>query len=112
FHANSLNIAPDGTVYVAGDGKVARFDREGKELLQVELPHIAKLLANTDGMKKKAEEQLKQQKEQMKQMLKTYEDMKKKIEDKKPEDRTKLESRQLEQYTQILNSFKESNKYY
>jgi len=112
FHANSLNIAPDGTVYVAGDGKVARFDREGKELLKVELPHIAKLLENMDGMKKKAEEQLKQQKDQYKQMLKTYEEMKKKIEDKKPEDRTKLESRQLEQYTQILDSFKVSNKYY
>lgn len=111
FHANSINIAPDGTVYVAGDGKVARFDRDGKELLKVELPHIAKLLEDKAGMKKKAEAQLKQQKDQMKQMLKTYEDMKKKIEDKKAEDRTKLETRQLEQYTQILEMYKENSKY-
>src|SRR5262249_26780922 len=27
FHANSINIGPDGTVYVAGDGRVAKFDQ-------------------------------------------------------------------------------------
>jgi hypothetical protein len=112
FHANSINVAPDGTVYVAGDGKVAQFDHDGKELNKVDLPHIAKLLADKAVMKKKAEQQLKAQKEQFTQMVKTYEDMKKKIEDKKAEDRTKLESLQLEQYNQILKSFTESKNYY
>jgi len=112
FHANSINIAPDGTVYVAGDGKVAQYDRSGKELQEVELPHIAKLLSDKAGMKKKAEEQLKSQKEQFTKMVKTYEDMKKKIEDKKAEDRTKLETLQLQQYDQILKSFTENKSFY
>jgi hypothetical protein len=112
FHANSINVAPDGTVYVAGDGKVARFDRDGKELAKVELPHIAKLLENKAAMKKQAEEQLKAQKDSYERMIKIYEGMKKKIADKKPEDRTKLEQRQLEQYDQILKSFTDSNSYY
>jgi hypothetical protein len=112
FHANSINVGPDGSVYVAGDGKIARFDRDGKLQKQAELPHIAKLLADKDGMRKKAEEQLKQQKENFAQMVKTYEDMKKKLEGKKEEDRTKLEKRQLEQYDLIIKSFDEQKKFY
>lgn len=112
FHANSVNVGPDGAVYVAGDGKIARFDRDGKLQKRVELPHIAKLLVDKAGLRKKAEDQLKQQKENFERMVKTYTDMKKKIADKKEEDRTKLEKRQLEQYDQIIKSFDENKKYY
>src|ERR1043166_2472034 len=37
FHANAVNGA-DGTIYIAGDGKVARFDAKGKDLGVIELP--------------------------------------------------------------------------
>src|SRR4051794_25952861 len=29
FHAQAVNCGPDGTIYVAGDGKIARFDKAG-----------------------------------------------------------------------------------
>src|ERR1700741_4344880 len=44
FHAHSVNVGLDGTVFVAGDGKVAKFDTDGKQLAVIELPHIADLL--------------------------------------------------------------------
>jgi hypothetical protein len=112
FHANSINVGPDGSVYVAGDGKVSKYGADGKLLAHKSLPHIAELLKDAKGMRKKAEEQLKQQKESFAQSIKTYEGMKKKLEEKMAEDRTKLEQRQLEQYTQILKSFEETKKYY
>src|SRR5205823_4066287 len=65
FHAHSLNAAPDGTVYVAGDGKVARFDKDGKAIGEAtELPHITELFKDKDALKTKAEETLKKEKEQ------------------------------------------------
>ena len=66
FHAHSINAGPDGTVYVAGDAKVARFDRDGKSLGDpVELPHIADLLKDEKALRAKAEVALKREKEQI-----------------------------------------------
>ncbi len=117
FHAHSLNVGNDGTVYVAGDGKIARFDKTGKAIgTTLEIPHIAELFKDKDAMKKKAEESLKQQKEQF---LKAIQDAKKqleerikKIEEKKPEDRTKTEVKQLEQSQAILKSYASSEDFY
>lgn len=112
FHANSINAGPDGTVYVAGDGKVAKYDPSGTALGETELPHIANALKDEKGMRKRAEDQIKTQKESFARSIKTYEDMKKKLEAKKAEDRTKLEETQLKQYEMILKSFDQTKKYY
>ena len=117
FHAHSINTAPDGTVYVAGDGKVARFDKAGKSLGEpVELPHVTELLKDRDALRKKSEVRLKKEKEQneasMKEIKKQMADRIKKLEEKKEEDRTKTEKRQLEQYRMILKSYEESDNYY
>jgi len=117
FHAHALNAAPDGTVYVAGDGKVARFDKSGKAVSgPVELPFVADLLKDKDALRKKAEENLKQQKEQivvsLKKVKKQFEDQVKKIEAKAEDDRTKTEKRQLQQAKAILKSYEQSEEYY
>ena len=46
FHANAVTGGPDGTIYIAGDGKVARFDGKGKDLGILELPHMKALLTD------------------------------------------------------------------
>jgi hypothetical protein len=112
FHAHSINSGPDGTVYVAGDGKVAKFSKDGKDLGMIELPHIKELLADKDGMKQQAEDQLKRQKDSFAQAKKSILANKKAIEDKKEADRTDLEKRQLEQFEQILKSYEQSEKFY
>ncbi|HVK09294.1 MAG TPA: hypothetical protein VM597_11000 [Gemmataceae bacterium] len=117
FHAHSINAAPDGTVFVAGDGRVARFDRDGKALGEpVELPHVAELLKDKDALRAKAEARLKKEKEQneasMKQIKKQFEDKIAELEKKKEEDRSKTEKRQLEQYKAILKSYAENDNYY
>lgn len=105
FHANSLNAGSDGTVYVAGDGRVAKFSPDGKDLGVVELPHIKELLADKDGLRKQAEDQLKRQKELYANALKAMLERKKAIEDKKEADRTDLEKRQLQQYESTIKVY-------
>lgn len=107
FHANSLNAGPDGTVYVAGDGRVAKFSPEGKELGVVELPHIKELLANKEGLRKQAEDQIKRQQDLYANALKAMMDRKKVIEGKKEADRTDLEKRQLQSYEASIKAYEQ-----
>src|SRR5688572_12139756 len=79
FLAQSINVGPDGTVFVAGDGQVARFDPDGKALGQVELPHIADLLKNKEKMRADAEKQLQQQRDQFDKIKKQFTEQKEKL---------------------------------
>ncbi len=115
FHAHSINSAPDGTVYVAGEGKVARFSKDGKAMGEpTELPHITELFKDKAALRKSAEETLKKEKEQMaasiKQIRKQFEATIKKIEDVKEEDRTKAQIRQLQQAKDILKTYETMEK--
>ncbi len=119
FHATAVNAGPDGTIFVAGDGKVAKFDKAGKAVGGVaELPFIAELLKDKDKMKARAEKQIKDQKESFGTMVKQYKDRAAKLEEKekaakeKGEELSKTDAAQLKQNKQIIDSFKESEKYY
>lgn len=73
FAPQAINVGPEGTVYVAGDGRIARFDADGKLLGNQELPHIAAITSDTDELRKQAEQQLEQSKKQYTSILKQYE---------------------------------------
>lgn len=115
FHGQAVNAGADGTVFVSGDGKLARFDKAGKQIgTTAELPHVADLLKNTDELKKKAEEQLKREKEQFAKAIgdakKQFSDQIKKLEEKKKEDRTKTEERQLDQFKKLVEQYDQMEK--
>lgn len=119
FHANALNTAPDGTVYVAGDGKLAKFDKAGKALGGVvDLPFIADMVKDKNKLKAMAEKQMKAQKASFEGMVKQFKDRAAKLEAKekaakeKGEELTKSEKTQLTQSRQILDSYKDMDKYY
>ncbi len=119
FHANAVNAGPDGTIYVAGDGKLAKFDKAGKQIGEViELPFIADMTKDKDALKAKAEKQIKAQKDSFLNMVKQYKDRVTKLEEKekaakeKGEELAKADVTQLKQNLQIIESFKESEKYY
>ncbi|MFM7148360.1 MAG: hypothetical protein ACKO23_00795, partial [Gemmataceae bacterium] len=86
FMGHSINVGPDNHVYVAGEGKVARFDREGKLLSEIELPYIAEVMKNKEAMRKEAEQELKQQQESFQ---KTVEQFKKRGDELKKIDEDK-----------------------
>jgi hypothetical protein len=112
FHVNSVTGGPDGSIYLAGDGKLAKFDRTGKEVSTVDLPHMKEILADESGIKKRAEDQIKQQRDNFTKQVQVYKDRAKAIEDKAEGDRSELEKRQLTQYKSILKSFEQTEKFY
>ncbi|HMP17644.1 MAG TPA: hypothetical protein PKD72_11515, partial [Gemmatales bacterium] len=112
FTGQAICGSSDGKIYVAGDAHIACFDEHGKLEKKVELPHISKLIKNTEQLKKDAEAQLKMEKGSFEQSVKQISDMKQKIEDKKVEDRTAREKQMLKQYEAILESYKQTEEYY
>ena len=113
FHAHSLNVAPDGSLFVAGDGKVARFGKDRKQIgATVELPHIAELLKGSDALKEKAEKQVKAQKDNFANTVRQFKERLEKLEAKKPEELTKTEAAQLKNLKQNIESFKQTEKHY
>jgi hypothetical protein len=109
FHAHSINVSPDGVAYVAGDGKVARFDKAGNAVgAPFELPHIASLLQDEAGLRRRAEEQVKGEARRLAdaaQTRKQFEDRVKALEAKPAAERSRTEARQLEQAKMLLESF-------
>lgn len=117
FHAHSLNAAPDGTVYVAGDARVARFGKDGKAVgAPVELPYITDLLNDKAALRAKAEVSLKREREQIVKSLgeakKQFTEKVKQLEAKAEADRSKTEQRQLTQYKSILKSYEQNEEFY
>ncbi len=60
FVAQAINVDPAGRVYVAGRGKIARFDQQGKLELLIELPFISAMLKDQEKLKKLATAQKQQ----------------------------------------------------
>ena len=64
FAVQAIAAAPNGSIFVAGNGKIAKFDGDGKLLATTDAPHVAALLKNSARMKEEAEAQLEEEKEQ------------------------------------------------
>jgi hypothetical protein len=112
FKAQCIASGSDGKIYVAGDAHVATFEANGKLIKSMELPHIAKLASNKEQMKKDAEAQIKQEKASFAQQIKQINEMKEKLEKKKAEELTARDKQMIKQYEQILESYKQQDKYY
>jgi hypothetical protein len=96
FIGQSIGVGPDGAVYVAGDGQVARYSAAGKLLTKVEVPHIAEVLKNQDQLRASAEAQVKAQKESIEETKKAFAEQAKELRDKGTDKLSEDEKQQLE----------------
>ena len=53
----AICVADDGTVYVAGDGRIVHLDSKGKVLTTVDSPHVGDMEKFAENVKKEAIEQ-------------------------------------------------------
>jgi hypothetical protein len=97
FAAQSINVGPDGTVYVAGSGNVAKFSPDGKLVKKVELPHIAEFLKNKDAIRKRAEEEARERTQSFKQFVKASRERIKRLEKKPADERSESDKLTIEQ---------------
>jgi sugar lactone lactonase YvrE len=68
----AINLAADGTILVAGDGKLLRLDAEGKELALVDSPHAESIRQSSDKIREEVVEQHKQQFDMLPQIVASY----------------------------------------
>jgi hypothetical protein len=108
----AVGAGPDGSIFVGGNGKIAKYDADGKLLNEFELPHLAAMLADKEGLKQRAKEQIESQKNSNEQMKKTYAkqiDVLKvqiaKIEETEADDLSDADKRKLKRLKQQLTSY-------
>ncbi|MFO0811369.1 MAG: hypothetical protein U0746_22295 [Gemmataceae bacterium] len=106
FVGQSINVGPDGSIYVAGEGRIAKFDKAGKKLANVELPHVGKSLADKDALlelaKETIEENVKAYGENVKQFNEQIDALVKKLD---ASDLTATEKQQLAQYRATVKAY-------
>lgn len=107
FVAQSINSGPDGSIFVAGDGRIAKFGKDGTPIVEAEVPHLAKVLGETAELRKKAEEQLKDQIKSFEDMVKNMKDQKEKLEKKDAEELTKAEKTQIKAFEQNIKAYEQ-----
>jgi hypothetical protein len=114
FTGQSINAGPEGSVLVAGDGRLAKFDKSGKAITESELPQITALLKDSDKLRKQAKEQLDQEIEQYAEMAKQFKDqqetLKKKDTDGKISKAEKAQLQNLDQYVKMYSQMAEQQK--
>jgi hypothetical protein len=110
FKATAVSVAPDGTVFLAGSGKLAKLTAEGEIIEVVDSPW----LGDMEALKKEAEEdakaQLSEMTESMASTIERIENRIAKIEAKPEEDRTEREVKRLETLREQLTAQQEQAK--
>jgi len=96
FIGQSIGVGPDGAVYVAGDGQVARYSAAGKLLAKAEVPHLAEVLKDQDQLRASAEAQVKAQQESIAEAKKSFSEQAKQLRDKGVDKLSEEEKQQLE----------------
>lgn len=116
FAAQSIAVAPNGTVVVAGNGRIAKFDPSGKLLLQADTPHLVNILKNPESLREEAEGNLEDSKEQYEAQLKQVQEsvtpLKKELaelEKKDEADRTSSEIRRIRTVKASIKSMESLN---
>lgn len=114
FLGQAVGAGPDGSVFVGGDGKIAQYDKEGKQLRKAELPHLAAIINDKESLRKQAEQQLEEQKESIEQTRKAYEAQIRLLKRRigileEAEQRTAAEERRLKRYRQQLAQYESTD---
>ena len=74
FVGQAIATGPDGSVYVGGNGRMARFDAQGKVLAEAAAPQTT-VLADKDELQELAQEQLESEKASAAEQIKHFEEM-------------------------------------
>lgn len=100
FQPTAVNAAPDGSVFVAGMGKVAHVNADGRILKTVDSPHIGDLESFRKRIEEAAQKQLEGNTARYREQIARIEERIKAIEEKPKEEITTLDERRIQTYQQ------------
>lgn len=106
----AINVAPDGTILVAGEGELLRLSAEGKVLKKADSPHASAIREAKEEVRKQTIEQHKQQAEMLPQMLEAYDTAMKELEKQiaQLEEQGEEGKQQLEDSKNMMESYKQA----
>ncbi len=88
FSGHSVNVGPDGNIYVGGNGVVAKYDAQGKQLIRTDAPNMAAGGTDEEALRMRAKETLTEMTSAYVDALANLEKQKKEMEGKTDEELT------------------------
>jgi hypothetical protein len=106
FQAQTVNVCPDGNLIVGGDGTLARYSLQGKELARSESPHVTATKNDPDESKRRAKETLEEQRKSIEEAIKSFEEQQAEYAKRDEKSLTAEEKEAKQQIEQILPQYK------
>lgn len=106
FEPQSMNVGPNGAMFVAGDGKIAKLDRDGNVVKSGPTPQIEDPEKIEEIAKAALNEMTSQRTAVYDQQISTAEKLLDKLKEKPEEDRTKMDELRIRRAESTLNSAK------
>ncbi|QDV19180.1 SMP-30/Gluconolaconase/LRE-like region [Gimesia panareensis] len=101
----AINVDEDGTVYVAGSGKLLKLDSHGKILVTKEAPHAKAVKASNAKLREQVVQQMKSRSSAVSSMIPRLENMIKQLKDKDKK-LTEQDEKRIVSYERILKQYK------
>lgn len=95
---DAMNIGPDGSIYVAGGGKLIKLSPQGEVLMSKDAPHVANLKNNREALREDIKAQAERTAKSYGQMVERYQKMIEQLEKTEEADRTEQQKQQLSAY--------------
>jgi len=113
FEAQAINAGPDGSIFVGGDGELARYDAQGSLIAQMTTPQAKVIRDDPEALKQQATEHMESEQASIADMLKSFKDQKEQL-DAKDQDKLTDEDKQfavtykpsVQAYEQYLDTLK------
>ena len=106
FLPAAVNVAPDGVIFVVGDGKIASYSADGKSLSTVDSPHIEAVTKNQDQYVEQVRQRREDELKSFRESVNASEEAIKVLQEKPEDKRTAEEKAELEMYLQSADSLK------
>jgi hypothetical protein len=98
FKPTAINVADNGMVFVAGEGKIARIDSEGRVLATADSPHIGSLDDFRQRIETAAKKQLEENSARYREQVARIDERIKALKETPEADRTEIDARRLTTY--------------
>ena len=106
FMAEAMSLGPDGRLYLAGSGRIARYDLEGRQLAVADTPQTARIEQDREALREAAEAQIKEQAEAFDESIQQFSDQRDELAKQDKDKLTAQERQQLATFEQIIAQYK------